>query len=134
MTLYLKTLASGVYSWFVGRASVESVMEPRRFQQNFELKKPVNGKGTLFLKVFCFRIVHTVRFTRWYVPTSKYYSYKVEVYYVQGSDVTELPIAHYPQVTPVWLNDTNYPFLIAVTAYLDAIMKGESIGKPMPGV
>lgn len=130
MTLLLKTLMSGVYSWLVGKTSVESAMEPGRFQQNFELKKPSNGKHALFLKVFCYRIAHKVRFQRWYIPNRKYYTYKVEVYYVQGSDVTELPIAHYPQVTPIWLNGTNYPFLIAITAYIDAIMKGEAMPSP----
>lgn len=80
--------------------------------------------------MICQRLKHTVRFNKWYMFTRTYHTYKVSVV-ILGVDSGEhshrdhgWPIAFYPETTPWFMRNTEYPYILAINAYIDSIIEG----------
>lgn len=123
-TRLTKVLLVSLHRFLIGRITITSNLTDHSFHRDFVLRQPQETKPSVVLRMFCFRVMHTAKSSRWYMWDRKFTTYKVEAYYTVGKKIVSLPTAHYPQVTPDWMESTEYPFHIAITNYVDAVLNG----------
>lgn len=119
-----KVLLVSLHRFLIGRIAITSNLSDHSFHRDFVLRPAQEAKPGIVLRMFCFRVLHNAKCSRWYMRDRVYTTYKVEAYYSVGKKIVPLPTAHYPQVTPDWMESTEYPFHIAITNYVDSVLNG----------
>lgn len=129
MNRLTNALLTALYALFRGECRVETTLEPTvyRFAQAFD---DGSSKGTLY-NIVCQRLQHTVTFKRWYMPTRIYRTYKVMALDINGQLALRWPIAHYPELSPRFMGNTNVPYFLAIHAYVEGVVFGKE-GIPAP--
>lgn len=121
-TRLTKVLLVSLHRFLIGRIAITSSLTDHSFHRDFILRQPHETKPGIVLRMFCFRVTHKAKSSRWYMWDRTFTTYKVEAYYTVGKKIVSLPTAHYPQVTPNWMESTEYPFHIAITNYVDSVL------------
>lgn len=71
------------------------------------------------LNFFSKRIKHTVKYGRWLMPNRVVYTYHVDLLEYHGENIVRKDFKVFPQLCGAILNNTPYPHLCAINAYID---------------